>query len=103
MKTLPVDVLKIDKAFVDGLPDDSSMVQAIIQMARSLNLHLIAEGIETDAQRARLAEAGVESGQGFLFAPQCLRMSLKNDTFLVLTITQKCNFVAGLCEPAQIS
>ena len=69
MKTLPVDVLKIDKAFVDGLPDDSSMVQAIIQMARSLNLHLIAEGIETDAQRAWLAEAGVESGQGFLFAP----------------------------------
>ena len=69
MKTLPVDVLKIDKAFVDGLPDDSSMVQAIIQMARGLNLHLIAEGIETDAQRAWLAEAGVESGQGFLFAP----------------------------------
>lgn len=68
MKTLPVDVLKIDKAFVEGLPEDSSMVQAIIQMARSLNLHLIAEGIETDAQRIWLAEAGVESGQGFLFA-----------------------------------
>jgi EAL domain-containing protein (putative c-di-GMP-specific phosphodiesterase class I) len=68
MKTLPVDVLKIDKAFVDMLPEDSSMVQAIIQMARSLNLHLIAEGIETEAQRDWLAEAGVESGQGFLFA-----------------------------------
>ncbi|MEZ6877051.1 biofilm formation regulator HmsP [Enterobacter sp. KBR-315C3_2022] len=68
MKTLPVDVLKIDKTFVDGLPDDSSMVQAIIQMARSLNLHLIAEGIETDDQRQWLADAGVESGQGFLFA-----------------------------------
>ncbi|WP_297122584.1 biofilm formation regulator HmsP [uncultured Enterobacter sp.] len=68
MKTLPVDVLKIDKTFVDGLPDDSSMVQAIVQMAHSLKLHLIAEGIETDAQRQWLAEAGVESGQGFLFA-----------------------------------
>ncbi|HDS9360431.1 TPA: biofilm formation regulator HmsP [Enterobacter chengduensis] len=68
MKTLPVDVLKIDKTFVDGLPDDSSMVQAIIQMAHSLKLHLIAEGIETDAQRQWLADAGVESGQGFLFA-----------------------------------
>ena len=68
MKTLPVDVLKIDKTFVDGLPDDSSMVEAIIQMARSLDLHVIAEGVETEAQRDWLAKAGVESGQGFLFA-----------------------------------
>ena len=67
MKTLPVDVLKIDKTFVEGLPEDCSLVQAIIQMAHSLNLHVIAEGIETDAQRDWLAAAGVESGQGFLF------------------------------------
>ncbi|EKS6649908.1 biofilm formation regulator HmsP [Enterobacter hormaechei] len=67
MKTLPVDVLKIDKTFVEGLPEDCSLVQAIIQMAHSLNLHVIAEGIETDAQREWLASAGVESGQGFLF------------------------------------
>ncbi|MDR9890069.1 biofilm formation regulator HmsP [Pseudenterobacter timonensis] len=68
MKALPVDVLKIDKTFVEGLPDDSSMVQAIIQMAHSLNLYIIAEGIETEAQREWLTRAGVESGQGFLFA-----------------------------------
>ena len=67
MKTLPVDVLKIDKTFVEGLPEDCSLVQAIIQMAHSLNLHVIAEGIEPDAQREWLAAAGVESGQGFLF------------------------------------
>ena len=67
MKTLPVDVLKIDKTFVEGLPEDCSLVQAIIQMAHSLNLHDIAEGIETTAQRDWLAAAGVESGQGFLF------------------------------------
>ncbi|HDR1957484.1 TPA: biofilm formation regulator HmsP [Enterobacter hormaechei] len=67
MKTLPVDVLKIDKTFVEGLPEDCSLVQAIIQMAHSLKLHVIAEGIETDAQREWLAAAGVESGQGFLF------------------------------------
>ncbi|AYU96648.1 biofilm formation regulator HmsP [Enterobacter hormaechei] len=67
MKTLPVDVLKIDKTFVEGLPEDCSLVQAIIQLAHSLNLHVIAEGIETDAQREWLAAAGVESGQGFLF------------------------------------
>ncbi|HBH14383.1 MAG TPA: biofilm formation regulator HmsP [Leclercia adecarboxylata] len=68
MKALPVDVLKIDKAFVDGLPDDSSIVEAIIQMAHSLKLEIIAEGIETEAQRSWLANAGVECGQGYLFA-----------------------------------
>jgi len=68
MKALPVNVLKIDKAFVEGLPDDSSMVEAIIQMAHSLKLEIIAEGVETEAQRSWLANAGVECGQGFLFA-----------------------------------
>lgn len=67
MKTLPVDVLKIDKAFVEGLPEDSSMVEAIIQLARSLKLKIIAEGVETEAQRQWLADAGVECGQGYLF------------------------------------
>ena len=76
MKTLPVDVLKIDKAFVEELPDDSSMVEAIIQMAHSLKLEIIAEGVETDAQRRWLADAGVECGQGFLFAK-----AVPNDVF----------------------
>ncbi len=68
MKSLPVDVLKVDKTFVDGLPDDNSMVSAIIHMAQSLNLDIIAEGVETEAQRAWLADAGVRLAQGFLFA-----------------------------------
>ncbi|EME7879395.1 biofilm formation regulator HmsP [Enterobacter hormaechei] len=76
MKTLPVDVLKIDKTFVKGLPEDCSLVQAIIQMAHSLNLHVTAEGIEAEAQREWLAAAGVESGQGFLFGRAVL-----TDTF----------------------
>jgi sensor c-di-GMP phosphodiesterase-like protein len=102
MKTLPVDVLKIDKAFVDGLPEDSSMVQAIIQMARSLNLHLIAEGLKP--KRSALAGRGGRGERtGLPVCPLFLRMSLKNATFPVLTITQKCNFVAGLCESAQSS
>lgn len=67
MKSLPVDVLKIDKIFVEGLPDDSSMVASIIHMARSLDLHIIAEGVETEAQREWLQNAGVEIVQGFLF------------------------------------
>lgn len=68
MKSLPVDILKIDRMFVEGLPEDDSMVTAIILMARSLNLKMIAEGVETEAQRDWLAQAGVDVAQGFLFA-----------------------------------
>ncbi|MEB0950939.1 biofilm formation regulator HmsP [Citrobacter sedlakii] len=68
MKSLPVDVLKIDKMFVDGLPEDNSMITAIIQLARSLNLQTIAEGVEDEAQRDWLAQAGVDIAQGYLFA-----------------------------------
>ncbi len=46
MKSLPVDILKIDKAFIDMLPEDTSMVPAIIQLARGLNLRIVAEGVE---------------------------------------------------------
>jgi EAL domain-containing protein (putative c-di-GMP-specific phosphodiesterase class I)/GGDEF domain-containing protein len=68
MKSLPVDVLKIDKIFVDSLPDDTSMVSAIIQLARSLNLSIVAEGVETQEQLEWLKSAGVDTAQGFLFA-----------------------------------
>ena len=68
MKSLPVDVLKIDKMFVEGLPDDDSMIRAIIMLAQSLGLEMIAEGVETEAQRNWLAKAGVGIAQGFLFA-----------------------------------
>lgn len=67
MKSLPVDMLKIDKIFVEGLPEDSSMVSSIIHMARSLDLNIIAEGVETETQRAWLQEAGIEMAQGYLF------------------------------------
>ncbi|SNY66275.1 biofilm formation regulator HmsP [Enterobacter sp. CC120223-11] len=68
MKSLPVDILKIDKIFVESLPDDTSMVSAIIQLARSLNLSIVAEGVETQAQLEWLKSAGVDIAQGFLFA-----------------------------------
>ncbi|MDU4232222.1 MAG: EAL domain-containing protein, partial [Klebsiella grimontii] len=67
IKSLPVDILKIDKVFIDMLPDDISMVPAIIQLARGLNLHIVAEGVETDEQYRWLQEAGVETVQGYLF------------------------------------
>ncbi|WP_232222197.1 bifunctional diguanylate cyclase/phosphodiesterase [Thioalkalivibrio paradoxus] len=71
LKRFPVDVLKIDRAFVDGLPDDpddQEITSAIIAMARSLHLEPVAEGVETRAQRDFLLERGCRTGQGFLFA-----------------------------------
>ncbi len=67
MKSVPIDMLKIDKMFVEGLPEDNSMISAIILLARSLNLQTIAEGVENDVQRDWLTGAGVEIAQGYLF------------------------------------
>ena len=67
MKALPVDILKIDKVFIDMLPEDVSMVPAMIQLALGLSLRIVAEGVENDAQRRWLQAAGVEVLQGHLF------------------------------------
>ncbi|PLM22040.1 biofilm formation regulator HmsP, partial [Klebsiella quasipneumoniae] len=67
MKALPVDILKIDKVFIDMLPEDVSMVPAIIQLARGLSLRIVAEGVETEDQYRWLQAAGVEVLQGHLF------------------------------------
>lgn len=69
---LPINVLKIDRSFVTGLNRSSStfpVVQAILSLARSLNLDTIAEGIETPEELAVLRELGCSIGQGNLFAP----------------------------------
>ena len=71
LKHFPVDYLKIDKSFVDAIPGDSdseAIAQAIIAMAGAMKLKVVAEGIETEAQRAFLAERGCQEGQGYLFS-----------------------------------
>lgn len=71
LKKLPVSKLKIDKSFMDGIPDDASDVaisKAIIALAHSLGLTLVAEGVETRAQLAFLRQYGCEVYQGWLFA-----------------------------------
>ncbi|WP_223413970.1 MULTISPECIES: EAL domain-containing protein [unclassified Pseudomonas] len=71
LQTLPVDCLKIDKAFIDALGHDaasSGVAPHIIHMAQSLHLKVIAEGIEHEAQAAFLSSEGVKFGQGWLFA-----------------------------------
>ena len=72
LKRFPIQRLKIDRSFIKGLPGDASdagIVNAIIQMGRALNLHVIAEGVENEAQRDFLTRAGCDEFQGFLFAP----------------------------------
>jgi len=69
LKKFPISKLKIDRSFVMGLPQDESdraIVSAIIGMARGLKLKVVAEGVETQAQRDYLAELDCASFQGFL-------------------------------------
>jgi len=71
LKILPIDKVKIDKSFLHGVPhdsDDVAITRAIIALAHSLGISLIAEGVETDAQLAFLRQYGCESYQGWLFA-----------------------------------
>ena len=72
LKALPLDYLKIDKRLVEdieGSPRDQVVVRGVIDMARSLGLEVIAEGVETEAQLALLAREGCTLYQGFLCAP----------------------------------
>ncbi|HEX7819346.1 MAG TPA: EAL domain-containing protein, partial [Sphingobium sp.] len=69
LKSLPLDYLKIDSTIAQdivGSHRDRIIVRAIIDMARSLDLHVIAEGVETEQQLALLARAGCDVYQGFL-------------------------------------
>ncbi len=72
LKRFPIQRLKVDRSFVAGLPDDASdagIVNAIVQMGRALNLLVIAEGVETEAQRDFLEQCGCHEFQGYLCAP----------------------------------
>ncbi len=71
LKRLPIDVLKIDRSFITGLPsneDDASITKAIITMAHNLGLKVVAEGVETEEQLMFLADNDCDEVQGFLFS-----------------------------------
>jgi diguanylate cyclase (GGDEF)-like protein/PAS domain S-box-containing protein len=71
LKRFPIDALKIDRAFVQDLPDgfeDAAIVKSVIQLAQGLNLRVVAEGVETAAQLAFLRAHACHEVQGFYFS-----------------------------------
>jgi EAL domain-containing protein (putative c-di-GMP-specific phosphodiesterase class I) len=72
LRRFPVDVLKVDKSFINdlsGREDDTyAFVRAIVQLGRTLRLKTVAEGIENEQQREALGRIGCDFGQGYLFA-----------------------------------
>ena len=84
LKSLPLDKIKIDKSFVQDLledEDDATIVRAIIQLAKSLGMQVIAEGVETIEQEAYIVAQGCNEGQGYLYSkplpPRELALFLK--------------------------
>jgi diguanylate cyclase (GGDEF)-like protein/PAS domain S-box-containing protein len=74
LKRFPLDELKIDKSFVDGLgrdPEATAIVAAVMGMAHALDLRVVAEGVETADQVARLRTLGCDEAQGFFYARPC--------------------------------
>jgi len=65
IKRFPIDILKIDKSFVDGVIEDQALAEVIVQLGRTLNLQTVAEGIEQALQVETLRSFGCQFGQGF--------------------------------------
>jgi EAL domain-containing protein (putative c-di-GMP-specific phosphodiesterase class I) len=87
LRSFPFDFLKIDRAFIEGLPDDddhAAIVTTIIALANSLGLTVVAKGVESDEQMSFLQELGCQHAQGFLFG-----RPLPANEFLALVLEKR--------------
>jgi diguanylate cyclase len=94
LKHLPVDTLKVDRSFVDGLgrdPDDSAIVSAAVSLAHALRLTAVAEGVESDGQLNELKQLGCDRFQGYFFARPMPGQSLSQ----LLAAPQQTSFSTG--------
>jgi EAL domain-containing protein (putative c-di-GMP-specific phosphodiesterase class I) len=71
LRHLPLDALKIDRSFVAELDEgpEAAIVEAVVALAHGLGIEVVAEGIETPAQAARLRAMGCDRGQGYAYSP----------------------------------
>ena len=86
LQQFPISTLKIDKSFVRHVssnPDDATIVSTIVQMCRSLNMDVVAEGVESEEQLAFLQKLGCTYAQGLLFGDP-----MSSDNYLELLLAQ---------------
>jgi diguanylate cyclase (GGDEF)-like protein/PAS domain S-box-containing protein len=69
LRAFPVDVLKIDRMFIDELPEKDAIAGSVINLARNLGLHVVAEGVENQGQFAWLKRSGCDAAAGYLLCP----------------------------------
>ena len=72
LKRFPIDSVKVDRSFVDGLgsdAEDSAIVAGVVSLGRALGLTVVGEGVETEGQLTALVELGCDQAQGFFFSP----------------------------------
>jgi EAL domain-containing protein (putative c-di-GMP-specific phosphodiesterase class I) len=97
LKRMPISKLKVDQSFVRGLPQDASdkaIVEAVVSLGRALDVEIVAEGVETQAQRETLQSMGCGFYQGFLCAP-----GVESATVLAMLRAQTAGMDVGTMQP----